>query len=309
MDLLQLQYFRTIAHLENLTKASKLLFVAQSNLSVSLTKLEEELGVSLFERRKGKITLTANGRLFLEHVEQVLDELSSGIDHVRNIDIIGKDRIRIAGSIVDLIADIILQFYPENRNVSLRQINCNNSEIPAKVLSGEVDFGFVYGTLSMPGLEYMFLDSCERGIIVHTGHPLATPNQKISIKEFSFERLICSMSRDDDVFLKELAPLTGFHPKVYFECDSMEIETSLITSGAGIMFAPLAHYLKLMRAKPGLPLSFIRIKEQLPESQIGVVRRSGNILTDAALEFFKHIDSFFKSEAAVVKNYYDMLPG
>lgn len=48
MDLLQLQYFRTIAQYENLTKAAQALFVSQPNLSTSLSRLEDDLGVKLF---------------------------------------------------------------------------------------------------------------------------------------------------------------------------------------------------------------------------------------------------------------------
>ena len=79
MDLLQLQYFRTIAQYENLTKAAQALFVSQPNLSTSLSRLEEDLGVKLFERRRGKIALTSNGKLFLTYVERVLGELDNGI--------------------------------------------------------------------------------------------------------------------------------------------------------------------------------------------------------------------------------------
>ena len=83
MDLLQLQYFRTIAQYENLTKAAQALFVSQPNLSTSLSRLEDDLGVKLFERRRGKIALTRNGKLFLTYVERELDELDNGISQVR----------------------------------------------------------------------------------------------------------------------------------------------------------------------------------------------------------------------------------
>lgn len=68
MDLLQLQYFRAIAQHENMTKAAEALFVSQPNLSTSMSRLESDLDVKLFERRRGKISLTPEGRLFLEHV-------------------------------------------------------------------------------------------------------------------------------------------------------------------------------------------------------------------------------------------------
>ena len=79
MDLLQLQYFCTIAQYENITRAAKALFVSQPNLSTSLSRLEDDLGVKLFERRRGKVSLTENGQLFLSYAERVLSELNAGM--------------------------------------------------------------------------------------------------------------------------------------------------------------------------------------------------------------------------------------
>lgn len=83
MDLLQLRYFCTIAQYENITKAAKVLFVSQPTLSTSLSWLEDDLGVKLFDRRRGKVALTANGQLFRSYAERVLNELNAGIKAVR----------------------------------------------------------------------------------------------------------------------------------------------------------------------------------------------------------------------------------
>lgn len=61
MDLLQLQYFRAIAEYENMTKAAQALFVSQPNLSNSMSRLEADLGVKLFERRRGSILCSCIG--------------------------------------------------------------------------------------------------------------------------------------------------------------------------------------------------------------------------------------------------------
>ena len=58
MNLQQLEYFKTIAETENFTAASKVLCVTQPALSKSITKLEEELQVPLFEKNGRNIELT-----------------------------------------------------------------------------------------------------------------------------------------------------------------------------------------------------------------------------------------------------------
>ena len=57
MELSQLRYFIVVAELGNMSKAAEVLFVSQPNLSTSISRLEEEVGAPLFERRRGKITL------------------------------------------------------------------------------------------------------------------------------------------------------------------------------------------------------------------------------------------------------------
>ena len=50
MELSQLRYFIAVAKLGNMSKAAETLFVSQPNLSTSISRLEEEVGVPLFER-------------------------------------------------------------------------------------------------------------------------------------------------------------------------------------------------------------------------------------------------------------------
>lgn len=61
MDTRHLKYFITIAQKGNMTKAADELYVSQSSLSQYLAKLEQELGVPLFERTHSCLVLTPAG--------------------------------------------------------------------------------------------------------------------------------------------------------------------------------------------------------------------------------------------------------
>ena len=78
MDLTQLKYFQAVAKTGNVSKAAEKLFVTQPNLSKSISRLEDELGVPLFEHRRGKILLNEYGRVFLGSVELAFHELNNG---------------------------------------------------------------------------------------------------------------------------------------------------------------------------------------------------------------------------------------
>ncbi|MCR5370520.1 MAG: LysR family transcriptional regulator [Clostridium sp.] len=83
MNLNQLQYFHQIAKSENMSRTAGELNVSQSSLSVSLRKLEEELGLTLFDRAGRSLKLNANGRRFYQDVDDMLSLLAplhSGTD-------------------------------------------------------------------------------------------------------------------------------------------------------------------------------------------------------------------------------------
>lgn len=128
MDLLQLQYFCTIAQYENITRAAKALFVSQPNLSTSLSRLEDDLGVKLFERRRGKVSLTENGQLFLSYAERVLSELNAWNKAVQAAEQANFDQLRVVSSQLDFIGEI-LQKYPADRRIRIKQVKCANMDV------------------------------------------------------------------------------------------------------------------------------------------------------------------------------------
>ena len=65
MELRHLRYFVTVAQEQSFTKAADKLFTVQPSLSQQIKDLEQEVGVSLFDRGTRKISLTAEGEAFL----------------------------------------------------------------------------------------------------------------------------------------------------------------------------------------------------------------------------------------------------
>ena len=72
MELRQLEYFVAVAAELNFSRAAQQIHVVQSALSVSVGRLEKELGIELFDRSKRQIALTAAGEAFLHHARDVI---------------------------------------------------------------------------------------------------------------------------------------------------------------------------------------------------------------------------------------------
>jgi DNA-binding transcriptional LysR family regulator len=87
MELRHLEYFVAVAAELNFSRAAERIHVVQSALSAAIGRLENELGVELFDRSKRQIALTAPGEAFLEHAREVIraaQRARSSVDDFRD---------------------------------------------------------------------------------------------------------------------------------------------------------------------------------------------------------------------------------
>ncbi|MHC9038026.1 LysR family transcriptional regulator, partial [Cobetia marina] len=89
MTLTELRYIVTLAQERHFGRAAERCFVSQPTLSVAVKKLEEELGVALFERSKSTVQVTPLGEKIVQQAQRVLEQ-SSVIKELANA---GKDQL------------------------------------------------------------------------------------------------------------------------------------------------------------------------------------------------------------------------
>ena len=84
MELLQLQYFSEVVRQKSVTKAAQLLHISQPALSQTIRRLENELGVKLFEKSGKGIQLTAKGRRFYSQISPALGSIHSAAEDIKS---------------------------------------------------------------------------------------------------------------------------------------------------------------------------------------------------------------------------------
>ena len=145
MTLNQIHYFTVLAKAENMRQASELLFVSQPSLTVSLRKLEQELGVTLFDRIGHRIRLTADGRAFLAHCETIEAEVRNARIHMEELSTQRKTIINI-GCVETLLREYLperMRMFletPGNYGVDFHIFEGQTPALTADLKKGKLDF-------------------------------------------------------------------------------------------------------------------------------------------------------------------------
>ena len=84
MDIRQLEYFQMVSKTNSITRAAEQLHISQSTVTLAIQKLEEELGSPLLDRSQKQLSLTPEGKAFVQKVSDALNLLQDGIAEVNN---------------------------------------------------------------------------------------------------------------------------------------------------------------------------------------------------------------------------------
>ena len=87
MTLTELKYAIAVARLKHFGRAADYCHISQPSLSVAVKKLEDELGIKIFERRRGELSVTPIGQLVIDQAQKVIEEA----EHIHKIAEQGKD--------------------------------------------------------------------------------------------------------------------------------------------------------------------------------------------------------------------------
>lgn len=141
--------FYIVAKAGNISKAANLLFVSQPAISKSISKLEDELGIILFNRSSRGVTLTEEGKILFEYIEKAFDNIGKGEDNIRRYNTLGIGHIKIGVSTSlckYILLDYLKDFIKENPHIKV-SIDCHSTVNTLHLLKNEeVDIGLICDT-------------------------------------------------------------------------------------------------------------------------------------------------------------------
>ena len=147
MTLLQLQYFQTLARVLHYTRAAEELHISQPSLSYSISELEKELNVKLFQKESRKISLTAFGEQFLPYVERSISLLDEGVSVLEQMAGSHPQEVELGyfhSISASLIPALMEGFYrdEDNREIRFQFTEGTSFDIFNQVKDGSLDMAF-----------------------------------------------------------------------------------------------------------------------------------------------------------------------
>lgn len=177
VELRRLRYFIAVAEELNFRRAAERLHIAQPGLSQQVRVLERELGVELFERSTGGVSLTAAGRALLEASAPLLQEVDRVIDQVRAAAAGRSGLLRIVHtrSLSDGPPDELVRgFNAAHPDADIAVESAWTARNVAMLRGAEVDAAFVRLPLvDAPDLQVLPLGRSELVVALPSAHPLA----------------------------------------------------------------------------------------------------------------------------------------
>ena len=190
MELLQLRYFKTVAEIQNITRAAKKLYISQPALSAAIARLERDIGVKLFERRSNSIRLTEAGNCFLEHVNSAFAVLSEGVAKAKAIENRKSNRVRVA-SALGMVRGLAEEYAGTGEENPISVTTCDVDQICSMLVNGEADFGICLETIQDSRFSNRVLMESRYFVALNRDHPLAQ-RQTVKLKDLEGTFLFCS---------------------------------------------------------------------------------------------------------------------
>lgn len=245
MNYNKLKYFYEIAKIQNLSRASEILYVSQSSLSKAILDLEEDFGTPLFTRAYHKLILTESGKELQKLLEPFFSSEQTMYAKVRQAAVPAGENLSAKlnigfmafdhGLLVPDIAKDFCQKYPSIQIVAKR---FNKKEMFKKLDNQTLDM--IWAIFSMDELSdehaYKIIGEHHFSIIARDDHPLAN-RSSVSITELGNASFIAHGHRKNSneyAYYFDWCNRCGVQPNIISEYDYVESVMLMVQAGAGI---------------------------------------------------------------------------
>ena len=299
MTITQLQYLLSVAEYQNYTVAAKKSFVTQPTLSMQINKLEDELGIQIFDRSKKPVQLTEIGQSIVNQARNIVNEANRMKDVVDQFKgVIGGDfKIGIIPTIMPTLLPMFLTtFTKKYPKVKLIIEEFHTEEILEKLKLGQLDCALVATPLQD--------EKIKEEVLYYEPFMAYMPNRKIHLDEIDINALETEnvlLLQEGHCFKNDIINFCKINDRenqhnFVLESGSFETLIKLCEEGIGVTFIPYLHTLQINEKaqknlvhfkdpKPAREISLIYTKTELKKHIIDALGQTLRQVIKGAIQF------------------------
>jgi DNA-binding transcriptional LysR family regulator len=238
MNLKQLEYFLAVCQFKNMTRAAEHLHISQPSITMSIKSLEDDLGVTLIDRRNKKIEITVEGLVLKERAINIMNRIEDTEKEIRDYGRQKKRMISIGippmiGSF--LFPKIFIEFSNKFPNVILKAYENGSLETRKLLEDGEIDLAFII-LESYDQTDSRSIFNTQVQFCVNKHNPLSR-HHEINIKEINQEPII--MLKEGfyhNKVIKDRFMEAGVRPNIIYSSNQLDTIKSFVENNVGSTF-------------------------------------------------------------------------
>lgn len=243
MELRQLEYFMAVAEELHFGRAAARLHISQPPLTVHIKRLEEELGVSLFDRTSRRVSLTSEGIRFRDLVGPILQDLDEAVEDIREIKAGRRGRVRVgfvSSASYELVPAAVRDIRLQHPGIHLDLHPMATGEQVEALLENRLDIGIMRDAPLQAGLQFTALLTEQLVAVLPANHVLAA-KAEVSAEELSRLPLVLFPYQSMPGYVAKIMEIfhhLGHPPRIVQRAVNQENVMGLVAADVGASILP-----------------------------------------------------------------------
>ncbi|WNQ14033.1 LysR substrate-binding domain-containing protein [Paenibacillus aurantius] len=292
MELKQLEYFMAICEELHFSRAAEKMGVSAPNISQQIRKLEEELGVLLFDRVGKTIVLTEAGAILQEHGAAVFGHLQQASDAIADLKQMrgGSLSIGVLPGDADLLFNaLLLDFHQTYPTISLSLLE--TMKVTEQVLDRSLDVGVTIGPVNDERLTSIPLFNEEFSLAVSRRDPLAAENFISLNRLHTLKMVMFPPEHQCRKLIDRFCQDKGFAVQPHMVTTTLSSLLQMVQSGVGACVLPRL----LLENLQNPDIQVVPLRNPTPSQDICLIYRSDRYIGYAMRTFIKTLRAYIET--------------
>ena len=291
LSLRQLRAFVAVAGEASMTRAAARVHLTPSALSMLIRSMEDELGVRLFDRTTRRLVLTPAAEAFLPTVEQVFQQLESGLTQLHQHQQTEATQLRLATSPLlasGLFPQVIASLRTQHPQIRISLLDMPVESLPALVREGQVDLAVCTANSESADLKAVPLYVDKLMLVCPQSHALAE-RREVAWQDLLDEPLILLRHGSGLRLLVDKAlAKSSRRVQTAYEVSQVATALALVAQGEGVSVLPSYAITRAQSAVMAGGVATVPLVNPVVEREIVALSAPGSVMSDAAIAFVEH---------------------